>query len=111
MSYSKYEGSKSYSPAPVATATIDLNISHVNDIIMPAGNVTIAIENETNAQIFTIKVLQDGGGSRTVTWFTTIKWAGGAAPTLTTTPNKSDTFIFRVTGTDAYDGFVVGLNN
>lgn len=111
MSYSKYEGAKSYSPAPAATATIDLNISHVNDIVMPAGNVTIAISNETNAQIFTIKVLQDGVGSRTVTWFSSIKWAGGAAPTLTTTADKSDTFIFRVTGTDAYDGFIVGQDN
>ena len=77
---------------------------------MPAGNITIAISNETVGQVFLVEITQDGTGSRTVTWFTTIKWAGGSAPTLTTTGAKRDTFGFRVTGTDTYDGFEVGKN-
>lgn len=110
MSYKNYEGVKSYSPDDAATATIDLNVSRNNDIEMPDGNITIAIANEANGMIFTVRILQDGTGSRTVTWFSAIKWAGGSAPTLTTTPEKADTFIFRVTGTDTYDGFIVGQN-
>jgi hypothetical protein len=39
-----------------------------------------------------IDLVQDGTGTRTVTWFTTIKWVGGTVPTLTTTINKIDTF-------------------
>ena len=77
---------------------------------MPAGNITIAISNETNGQYFAIDITQDGGGSRTVTWFTTIKWADGSAPTLTTTGSKRDSFGFKVTGTDTYDGFIIGQN-
>lgn len=99
-----------HTPAGAATATLDLDVSRVHDITMPAGNITIAVSNENNGDIFTIRILQDGTGSRTVTWFSTIKWAGGSAPTLTTAANKADTFIFRVTGTDTYDGFEVGLN-
>ena len=57
-----------------------------------------------------LRLLQDGTGSRTVTWFSTIKWAGGSAPTLTTTASKADVFGFLCTATDAYDGFVVGQN-
>lgn len=99
-----------HTPGGAGTATLDLDVSRIHDITMPAGNITIAISNENNGDIFTIRILQDGTGSRTVTWFSTIKWAGGSAPTLTTTANKADTVIFRVTGTDTYDGFVVGQN-
>jgi hypothetical protein len=99
-----------HTPGAAGTATLDLDVSRIHDITMPAGNITIAISNENNGDIFTIRILQDGTGSRTVTWFSTIKWAGGSAPTLTTTANKADTVIFRVTGTDTYDGFVVGKN-
>lgn len=97
-----------HTPAGAATATLNLTAGKIHDITMPAGNITIAVSNEVNGQIFSTRVLQDGTGSRTVTWFSTIKWADGAAPTLTTDANKADTFIFRVTGTDTYDGFVVG---
>lgn len=100
----------SYTPAPGGTATIDLRTVYVHDITMPAGNITIAVTNEANGMSFTVRILQDGVGSRTVTWFNTIKWAGGSAPTLTTTAGKADTFVFRVTGTGTFDGFVVGQN-
>ena len=99
-----------YTPSASGTSTLDLNASSIHDIIMPTGNITIAISNETNGDIFTVKILQDGTGSRTVTWFSTIKWEDGTTPTLTTTADKADTFVFRCTGTDTYDGFTVGLN-
>jgi len=92
------------------TVTFDLNEANVHTVTL-GGNRTFAVTNETAGQKFIIRVLQDGTGSRTVsTWFSTIKWAGGSAPTLTTTANKADVFGFLVTGTDTYDGFVVGQN-
>ena len=101
---------QTYTPSASGTATLDLSLSNQHYITMPAGNITIALSNVTNNQIFVISILQDGTGSRTVTWFTTIRWAGGAAPTLTTTASKRDTFIFIRTGSSTYDGFVVGQN-
>lgn len=50
-----------------------------------------------------LRLLQDATGSRTVTWFTTIKWAGGTTPTLTTTPTKADIFGFLCNSTGNYD--------
>ena len=99
-----------HTPSGGGTATLDLNDSSNHNITMPAGNITIAIANEQVGQKFLVRILQDGVGSRTVTWFDTIKWAGGSAPTLTATADKADTFVFTVTGTDAYDGFIVGQN-
>ena len=99
-----------YTPAGAATATLDVSVGAIHAITMPAGNITIAISNEAAGKCFLVEITQDDPGSRTVTWFTTIKWAGGSAPTLTTTADKRDVFGFRVTAADQYDGFIVGQN-
>lgn len=101
---------QTYTPAGAGTATLDLSLADQHYITMPAGNITIALSNDTNNQIFYVTTTQDSTGSRTVTWFTTIRWAGGSAPTLTTTANKRDSFIFVRTGSGTYDGFIVGQN-
>ena len=92
-----------------ATITFDLNVSNVHKVTL-GGDRTLALSNATVGQRFMLRFLQDVTGSRTVTWFATIKWPGGSAPTLTTTASKADTIGFLCTGTDTYDGFVMGQN-
>lgn len=101
---------QTYSPSAAATATLDCSLGNEHRITMPAGNITIAVSNDTNAQKFIVSILQDATGSRTVTWFSTIRWAGGTTPTLTTTASKRDTFGFIRTGSGTYDGFIIGQN-
>lgn len=101
---------QTYSPSAAGTATLDLSLANQHYITMPAGNITIALSNDTNNQVFLVSITQDATGSRTVTWFTTIRWAGGSPPTLTTTASKRDTFGFIRTGSGTYDGFVIGQN-
>ncbi len=101
---------QTYSPSIGGTATLDLSLSNQHYVTFPAGNITLALSNDTNNQIFYVTLTQDSGGSRTVTWFTTIKWAGGTTPTLTTTANKRDAFGFVRTGSGTYDGFIIGQN-
>lgn len=45
-----------------------------------------------------ILIIQDGTGSRTVTWNAAYEFTGDTAPTLTTTANKGDLFVFRYNG-------------
>lgn len=59
---------------------------------------------------FILRIGQDGTGGRTVTWFSTIKWADGVVPTLTSTASKTDVFGFLCTASGVYDGFIVGQN-
>jgi hypothetical protein len=99
---------QTYTPSSAGTATLDLSLGNQHRITMPAGNITIALSNDTNSKVFLISITQDSVGSRTVAFFSTIKWAGGTAPTLTTTANKRDTFGFIRTGSGTYDGFVIG---
>lgn len=92
-----------------ATITFDLSASNIHTVTL-GGNRTLALSNATTGQVFMLRLLQDATGSRTVTWFSTIKWAGGTAPTLTTTASKADMLGFVCTGTGTYDGFVIGQN-
>lgn len=103
-----YQPFQSYTPSAAATATLDLALGNHHRITMPAGNITIALSHDTVGQKFIVDITQDATGSRTVTWFSTIRWAGGSAPTLTTTASKRDSLGFIVTGSGTYDGFVIG---
>jgi len=99
----------SYTPGAGGTATLDLSNSNIHVITMPAGNITIALSNVSVGQIFSIEIIQDATGGRTCTWFTTIKWVSGTAPTLSGA-NKKDTFVFRCTSSGNYDGYIAGQN-
>lgn len=57
---------------------------------------------------FTIKIVQDGTGSRTITWPASVKWASASAPTLTTTATTgTDVIKFYFDGTNYYEVSVV----
>jgi len=108
--HATYQDFQTYTPGAGGTATLDLSLGNTHNITMPAGNITIALSNAVVGQKFIINITQDSSGSRTVTWFTTLKWAGGSAPTLTTTANKRDKFGFEVMSSGNYDGLVIGQN-
>ena len=101
---------RSYSPGAGTTCTLDLSDANVHVIQMPAGNITIALSNVSVGQIFSIEIIQDSTGGRTVTWFSTIRWVSGSAPTLSTGGNKKDCFVFRCASSGNYDGYVAGQN-
>jgi hypothetical protein len=56
--------------------------------------------NSVSGVILTLILVQDGTGSRIVTWATEYKWVGGAAPTLSTGANKVDIFTFWCDGSN-----------
>ena len=73
-----------------ATITIDMADSN-NFSVTLAGNRTFANpSNDTAGQSGSIFITQDGTGSRTASWGTDWEFAGGTAPTLTTTAAASD---------------------
>jgi hypothetical protein len=77
-------------------------------IITLTGNATITMPTATSGKSFILLLKQDATGSRTVTW-TTVKWAGGTAPTITSTASKQDIYSFFADGTNWY-GVTVGQN-
>ena len=64
-----------------------------------AGNRTMAAASGGIAgQFVSVLVIQDGTGSRTLTWNAAYEFAADTAPTLTTTASKGDLFVFRYNG-------------
>ena len=61
-------------------ATVTINLSNPERIfaVELGGNRTLAVTNATVGDEFTLKLEQDGTGSRTVTWWSTINWPGGS---------------------------------
>ena len=73
-----------------ATITIDMADSN-NFSVTLGGNRTFANpSNDTAGQSGSIFITQDGTGSRTASWGTDWDFAGGTAPTLTTTAGAVD---------------------
>lgn len=86
-----------------ATVTWNLSLGSCARVTL-ADNRTLDITNESVAigQALRLTVCQDGTGSRTLAPDAAILWAGGVAPTLTTTANKCDVlagFTTAATGT------------
>lgn len=64
-----------------------------------AGNRTITVSNNLGTgQYISLLAIQDGTGSRTLTWNAMFEFKGDEAPTLTTTASKGDLFTFRYNG-------------
>ena len=74
-------------------------------------NVTYTFSNPAasgRASSFVLKVIQ-GSTARTITWPSSVDWPAGTAPTLTTTDNGVDVFVFfTIDGGTTYYGFTAG---
>ena len=74
--------------SPVAKVTLGAN----RTIAAPSGTSPAA------GQFVALTVIQDGTGSRTLTWNAVYEFKDDTAPTLTTTAAKGDLFIFKYNG-------------
>src|SRR6056300_20012 len=94
---------KGYVPEATLTdgATISWNMSTQSVAkITLGGNRTIAAPtNGSTGQFASLLVIQDGTGSRTLTWNAVYEFASDTAPTLSTDGGKADLFVFRYNGT------------
>lgn len=96
---------KDYTGA-VGTTTLDLSLGGVMQFTFGAGNETLALSNVPKNGEFTLVAIQDGTGSRTFTYPSTLKKADGSG-TFATQPNTAagsyTTFKFLCDGTNCYN--------
>ena len=81
-----------------ATVTWDASTQDVCKLTLGGNRTMAAPTNNTTGQFISILVIQDGTGSRTLTWNAVFEFASDTAPTLTTTASKGDVFVFRYNG-------------
>jgi len=85
-----------------ASATIQWSIAQQQSITLTA-NCTLSFgSNPSGVCIATLRLVQDGTGSRTVTWPAGIKWQGSVPPTLSKTPGAEDCVNLYWNGTNYF---------
>jgi len=95
------------------TLTLNLETSNIFTVSLNAAITSITISNPPasgSGGSFTLIFTADGT-ARAVTWPASIKWAGGTAPTITSTSGKVDSFAFFTSdGGTNWQGYVGGQN-
>ena len=82
-----------------ATITWDVSTAQVAKVTLGGNRTLSAPTNSATGQFISLLVIQDGTGSRTLTWNSAYEFASDTAPTLTTTASLGDLFTFRYNGT------------
>lgn len=91
-----------------SSTAITLSLANgTQQYITLTGSPTITMPTAAAGKSFTL-ILYTGSGSYTVSW-STVAWAGGTTPTVTTTASKKDIFNFYSDGTNWY-GAIFGQN-
>ena len=81
-----------------ATITWNAETQDVCKVTLGDNRTLAAPTNGSTGQFISILVIQDGTGSRTLTWNAVYEFKDDTAPTLTTTASKGDVFVFRYNG-------------
>lgn len=90
-----------------ATITWDLDADPIATITL-GGNRTLNFINARAGGTYLLRVIQDGTGSRTLTWNAGILWPDATDPTLTTTASGEDVFSFAAFDSTNLYGFTGG---
>jgi hypothetical protein len=83
--------------------TLNAQTGNTFAVTLQANATSSSITNPKTGQHITIEWIQDGTGSRTYAWPTNCKFAGGAAPSASTTAAWRDSVTFRYDGTNWYE--------
>lgn len=75
------------------TTTIDASVGNHQKLTITGNRVMAAPTNVVNGQPLVLMVIQDGTGSRTLTWNSVFVFESGLAPTLSPSPGAIDLFM------------------
>lgn len=95
-----------------ATVTFNAATSDRHTLTMETAgtNRTLAVTGDTDGQTLVLYLTQGASGSRTVTWWSGVRWVNGTAPTLATVAGHTDVIVITRTASGVYYGFVSGPN-
>jgi hypothetical protein len=73
-----------------ATIAIDWNNGATQYITLADVGRTVTFANPVEGTVYRLIIIQGSGGSKTITSWPTIKWAGGSVPVFSTAEGKAD---------------------
>jgi len=81
----------------------DASVNQVTSVTLTDNRTLAAPTNMVDGGVYTLMVIQDGTGSRTLSYNAVFKFTGATAPTLTTTAAAKDILVFYSDGTNMYE--------
>tara|TARA_Y100000034_G_scaffold102682_1_gene127712 strand:- start:303 stop:734 length:432 start_codon:yes stop_codon:yes gene_type:complete len=81
-----------------STISWDASTSDVAKVTLGGNRTLGAASSGTTGQFVSLLIIQDGTGGRTLSWNAIYEFKDDTAPTLTTTADKGDMFVFRYNG-------------
>ena len=102
--------------SPIITGNVlalDLSVYTVFEVNLLSNITSVSIANVPIAGIMAsfMIIFQADGTPRTVIWPAGFKWPSGVAPSITSTLNKKDAFVFFSTdGGTSWEAFISGQN-
>jgi hypothetical protein len=101
-SYSAQQYAAEATLTDAATIAWDVSVAQAAKVTLAGNRAFGAPTNMAAGAFYSLLVIQDGTGSRTGSWNSVFKFPTATAPTLTTTANAKDFFVFRSDGTNMY---------
>ena len=93
------------------TQSLDIALGNVQTATVDTSTNTFTFDNPSvTGKSCSFTLILTNGGSQTVVWPTTVQWAGGTAPTLTTSGRDVLTFMTIDAGAATWYGFAAGLD-
>tara|TARA_R100000329_G_C7588901_1_gene208825 strand:- start:344 stop:838 length:495 start_codon:yes stop_codon:yes gene_type:complete len=86
-----------------STISWDASANQVTSVTLGGNRTLGAASNQIDGGVYLISIIQDGTGSRTVTFNSNYKFVGGSAPTLTTDASARDVLVFVSNGTNMFE--------
>ena len=80
----------SYQLTDGSTIAVNWNNGASQYVTLTSTGRTVTFANPVAGNVYRLTLIQDGSGSETITTWLTIKWYGGAAPTLSTAAGRYD---------------------
>lgn len=96
--------------ADASSLTINWNSGNVQSLTLTT-NTTLTFSNGAAGGEYKLIVNHDGVGGRTITWPGSVKWAGGVAPTLTSSASSTDVMSFLYDGTNYLGSAITNYTN
>ena len=86
-----------------STIAWDASANQVTSVTLGGNRTLGASTNQVDGGVYVISSIQDGSGSRTLSFDSNYKFTGGTAPTLTTTASARDVIVFVSNGTNMFE--------
>ena len=86
-----------------STISWDASANQVTSVTLGGNRTLGAASNQIDGGVYVISIIQDGAGSRTVTFNSNYKFVNGTAPTLSTAANARDVLVFVSNGTNMFE--------